>query len=95
VAFACALPAQFRKRLIRQQVVVPGDSAHRGLDGVAAQGRVEIFVEQGLELHFGSEVLGLGVHSDRSDDEENSEDATHITIRMHQCRIGASRRTQL
>src|SRR5438105_13334464 len=55
-------------------MVVAGDAANGRLDGIAPQARVEVFVEQGLELGFGSGIVRLGVHAGHSEHGEKGEE---------------------
>src|SRR5689334_23462720 len=63
------------ERQVWQKVVVTGDSANRGLDRIAPERRVEVFVQQDFELCCGFRcgVLGLGAHAvDYSADDDGS-----------------------
>jgi hypothetical protein len=65
------------ERQVRQKIVVTGDAADRGLDRIAPERRVEVFVQQDFELccGFGRRVVGLGVHAvDPEGGEKREED---------------------
>ena len=78
LAFEC------RERHVLQKMVVTRNATDGRLDRVAPQCRVEVFVEERLELYFGGNVFRLGVHvRDSENDEKREEDSTiavHVRI---------------
>ncbi len=73
VALTPALAFERGERQVRQKMVVARNAANGRLDGIAPQRRVQVFVEEGFELRFGSGVLSLSVHVGDSQHDENGE----------------------
>ena len=58
-------------------MVVAWNAANGRLDGITPERRVQVFVEEVVELCFGSEVLRLGVDAGHTEgDEKREEDST-------------------
>jgi hypothetical protein len=56
---------------------VSRNTADGGLERAPSQRRREILVQRVLERYFRGRVLGLGMHCERSENEEGEEEVRH------------------